>query len=82
MDISSERGESVIRTYFLGPLRHTDPAEVAKVLRDLYGAGAKSGFTVAVDGRTNTLILRCPPPMYEDVRKLVDRLDVKAEKKE
>jgi type II secretory pathway component GspD/PulD (secretin) len=82
VDAEPDRGEAVQRMYFLGPLRHASAGEVAKVLRQLYPAGEKSVITIAVDPRTNSLILRCSLPVYEEVRKLVERLDVKVEKKE
>jgi hypothetical protein len=79
LDVASDRAEAGPRTYVLPPLRHAGAADLAKVLRELYQGGGKATFTVAVEARTNTLILRASPAVYEDVKKLVERLDVKTD---
>jgi type II secretory pathway component GspD/PulD (secretin) len=80
LDVESEHGEGP-RTYLLGPMRHVRAEEVAKVLRDVYKGDGKSAVTVAVDPRSNTLILRGPAAVYQDAQKLVTQLDVLGKKK-
>jgi type II secretory pathway component GspD/PulD (secretin) len=79
LDVASDRAEPGPRTYVLPPLRHAGAADLAKVLRELYQGGGKPTFAVALEARTNTLILRASPAVYEDVKKLVERLDVKTD---
>jgi type II secretory pathway component GspD/PulD (secretin) len=80
-----------ISAYTLGPLKHARAADVANVLRSVYGrstAGAplegnvdarnpvKGGaFSVAVDERTNSLVLACTVARYEEARVLTQRLE-------
>ena len=71
-------GEVSARTYYLGPLKNARAEEVARVLRDLYRDSKPQAVTVAVDSRSNSLILRGPAPLYEEARKVVDRLDAAA----
>jgi len=81
LDVPGDR-EASVRTYFLGPLRYASAAEIAKVLRDLYRDGGSSVVSITVDTRTNSVIMRCSAPVFEDARKLMEMLDVKVEKKE
>jgi hypothetical protein len=73
--------EAIMRPYIIGPLNEARAEDVVKVLRQLYPPGAKSAMTIAADPRTNQVIVRCSTPEYEEVRKLVERLDIKVEKK-
>jgi type II secretory pathway component GspD/PulD (secretin) len=79
LDVASDRADAGPRTYVLPALRHASAADLAKVLRELYQGGGKATFTVAVEARTNTLVLRASPAVFEDVKKLVERLDVKTD---
>jgi type II secretory pathway component GspD/PulD (secretin) len=79
LDVSSAEEAGGPRTWVLGPLRHARAGELAKVLREVYG---EKSVTIGVDPRTNTLILRGPAGTYEDARKLVERLDTPAGKKD
>ena len=81
LDVPSDR-EVGARTYYLGPFRHARAVDIASVLRQLYGEGKQPAVTIAVDPRTNSVILRGSHAVYEDARKVVERLDVKTEKKE
>jgi general secretion pathway protein D len=80
LDVPTDRGEAGVQTYFF-KLRYATAAHVAKVLRELYRDGGKPTVTLAVDDRTNALILRGSAVMYQEVRKLVDQLDVKEDRK-
>jgi hypothetical protein len=83
LDMPSARAEGGgVQTWFLGPLRHARAGDFAKVLREVYQDSKKATVTIAVDPRTNAVILRGPVSVYEDARKLVERLDVRVEKKE
>jgi len=81
-----------IRAYTLGPLKHARAADVANVLRHVYGSGtagagslernreakthSKAGtFSIAVDERSNGLVLACSAPRYEEARALAERLE-------
>jgi type II secretory pathway component GspD/PulD (secretin) len=77
---AGEGADSGTQTYVLGPLRHASAAEVAKVLRDVY-RDSKPTPTFSADARTNTVILRGSAAVYQDARKLVERLDVKGDRK-
>ena len=33
---------------------------------------------MAVDDKTNSLLLACPTPMYEDIKKLVEQMEIAA----
>jgi type II secretory pathway component GspD/PulD (secretin) len=79
LDSEREEVEAVIRTWIIGPLKYAEAAEVAKVLTAVYrGEGGRAGFVVTADQRTNTLVLRCSQPLYEDAKRLVEQLDMKA----
>jgi type II secretory pathway component GspD/PulD (secretin) len=80
LDVPSEPAATV-RTYFIGPLRHARANDAAKTLRELYRDGGKPSVAIAVDTRTNALILRGPAALYEEVRKLIERLDTPDQKK-
>jgi type II secretory pathway component GspD/PulD (secretin) len=80
LDVMADHSDTGAQTYVLGPLRHANAADVAKVLRDVY-KDSKPAVTIAVDPRTGTVILRGPASVYQDARKLLIQLDVKAEKK-
>jgi type II secretory pathway component GspD/PulD (secretin) len=57
-------------------LKYAAAGEVAKVLREIYGSVDKSvGFSS--DGRTNRLVIRCPPSLAEEINALVRELDAK-----
>jgi type II secretory pathway component GspD/PulD (secretin) len=82
--LDSDRGEAeaVIRTWIIGPLKHAEAAEFAKLLTAVYrGEGGRTGFVVTADQRTNSLVLRCTQAVYQDAKRLVDQLDVKAPEK-
>jgi type II secretory pathway component GspD/PulD (secretin) len=80
LDVAADRGDSGTQTYVLGPFRHATPADIAKVLRDLY-RDSKPPVTIAVDPRTGSVLLRGPAAVYHDARKLIIQLDVKVDKK-
>ena len=52
--------------------------EIAKVLRDLY---ASKTITVAAEARTNSVVIRCSEAVFLDVKRIVELLDMKPEKK-
>jgi type II secretory pathway component GspD/PulD (secretin) len=74
--------ENSMRPYVIGSLNYSRAEEVARVLRQQYPAGGKSAMTIAADPRTNLIIVRCTAGEHDEVRKLVERLDIKVEKKE
>jgi type II secretory pathway component GspD/PulD (secretin) len=83
-ELDSDRGdaEAVIRTWILGPLKYAEAAEFAKLLTAVYrGEAGQAGFVVTADPRTNSLVLRCTQAVYQDAKRLVDQLDVKAPEK-
>ena len=75
LDVDPGREEPAHRLYMI-PLRHIQADDVARVVRDLYGIK-----TVAVEARTNSLMVRCTEAVFQDVRKMVELLDVRPEKK-
>ncbi|MCI0461115.1 MAG: hypothetical protein L0Z62_29550 [Gemmataceae bacterium] len=71
--------EEVIRTRIIGPLRHAKAAEVARVLREVYADGPRpSVFSVGIDTRTNSLVIRGASHLEAEIEALVQRLDQKA----
>ncbi len=83
-ELDSDRGDAdaVIRTWTIGPLRHGQAAELAKLLTAVYrDEGGRAGFVVTADPRTNSLVLRCTQAVYQDAKRLVDQLDMKAAEK-
>jgi type II secretory pathway component GspD/PulD (secretin) len=67
------------RTLVIGPLRHAVAAHIASVLQAVYRTErGQSVFSAAADPRTNTLVLRCPLAVYDDVFQLMKHLDVKS----
>jgi type II secretory pathway component GspD/PulD (secretin) len=74
LDIESE-GEVVTKSYILS-LKRARAAEVAKVVQELYRNEAPSRRPAAtVDERTNSVVLRCSEPMFQDIRRLALMLD-------
>ena len=78
LDVVSGREENVLKMYIL-PLRHAQAAVVAKVMSDLHPVKT---ITFAAEARTNSLMLRCNEVVLQDVKKMVEVLDVKPEKPE
>jgi type II secretory pathway component GspD/PulD (secretin) len=82
LDSEREDVEAVVRTWIIGPLKYAEAAGLAKVLTAVYRDEAgRGGFVVTADPRTNTLVLRCSQPMYQDAKRLVEQLDAKAQEK-
>ncbi|HZY83886.1 MAG TPA: secretin N-terminal domain-containing protein, partial [Gemmataceae bacterium] len=78
LDIERQEAEAVIQTWVIGPLKHAQAAEVAMVLTAVYrGEAGRAGFVVTADQRTNTLVLRCTQPVFQDAKRLADQLDTK-----
>jgi type II secretory pathway component GspD/PulD (secretin) len=66
-----------VRPWVIGPLKEAKAGEVAKILQTLYRDAAPADkFAVAVDERTNSLILRCSAALHEEIEALVQRLDL------
>jgi type II secretory pathway component GspD/PulD (secretin) len=64
-----------VRPWVIGPLKQAKAGEVAKILRTLYRDAAPADkFAVAVDERTNSLVLRCSAAQHEEIEALVCRL--------
>jgi type II secretory pathway component GspD/PulD (secretin) len=82
LDVAQDRVDMGTRTFILGPLRHAKAAELAKVFRELFSEGGKPTVSIGVDARTNSLILRCSASVFEDMKRLLEQLDVKVDKKE
>jgi type II secretory pathway component GspD/PulD (secretin) len=58
-------------------VKHLDAIELARAIRDLYRGVAE----IAVDDRTNTIVVRSEADVAEQIRLAIRRLDVKAEPK-
>ncbi len=88
LDVEAADAAPVVQTRLIGPLKHAQAAEVAQVVRAVYGEGAaRSGapdarpriaLSVGVDARTNSLVIRGTPALQEEIVALVERLDKKA----
>lgn len=78
LDVDSGHQESAQKTFLIS-LRHVQAADVAKVLRDLFPA---KSITIGVEARTNAVMLRCSEAVWQDVKAVVEKLDMKPEKKE
>jgi type II secretory pathway component GspD/PulD (secretin) len=73
---------AVLRPFVIGPLKHTKAADVTKILQTLYRDAASTGkLAIAIDERTNSLVLRTSPALYEDVRTAVRLLEDLPEQK-
>jgi hypothetical protein len=57
-------------------LAHAQAAGAAETIHELFGAGRASSLTVAVDDRTNSLIVRGSSADLDEVEALLKRLDV------
>jgi type II secretory pathway component GspD/PulD (secretin) len=58
--------DTAARTFILGPLKHARAADMAQVLGKLYrGETGRLGLVVTAEPRTNSLLLRCPPALYQ-----------------
>jgi type II secretory pathway component GspD/PulD (secretin) len=79
LDTDAGEGQAAVRTFTLGPLKHARAADMARVVAKLYhGEAARLGLVIAAEPRTNSLLLRCPPAVYQDIHQLVKQLDDKA----
>src|SRR5262249_33188301 len=58
-------------------LKNGPAAEVANVVREVYGDVINKSFTIGVDGRTNSVVIRCSPALDADIQALVHELDRK-----
>jgi type II secretory pathway component GspD/PulD (secretin) len=82
LDSDRQEAEAVIRTWVIGPLKHAEATDVAKVLTAVYrGEAGRAGFVVTADPRTNSLVLRCTEAVYQDAKHLADQLDAKTPSK-
>jgi type II secretory pathway component GspD/PulD (secretin) len=64
-----------VQPWVIGPLKQARAADMAKLLQTLYRDAAPPGkFAVAVDERTNVLVLRCTAALHEEIEALVSRL--------
>jgi type II secretory pathway component GspD/PulD (secretin) len=79
---ASEESAAVLRPWVIGPLKHAKAADVTKILQTLYRDATSTGkLAIAVDERTNSLILRTSPVLYEEVRTAVRLLEDLPEQK-
>jgi RNA polymerase sigma factor (sigma-70 family) len=84
MDRADAEAAPEIRLWTL-VLRHTRAADVAKSLQGVYGPGPGrpnsqepprfGGVRIAVDERSNCLILTCSEPAFQEAKKVVDQLE-------
>jgi type II secretory pathway component GspD/PulD (secretin) len=82
LDSEGTDADVQVRTFILGPLKHATAGELVKVLSELYrGEGGRPGLVVTADPRTNSLLLRCSPALFQDIRRLVMELDGKMPEK-
>jgi type II secretory pathway component GspD/PulD (secretin) len=64
-----------VQPWVIGPLKQARAADMAKLLQTLYRDAAPPGkFAIAVDERTNALVLRCSAALHEEIEALVNRL--------
>src|SRR5207248_9089516 len=79
---ASEEPAAVLRPWVIGPLKHAKAADVTKIIQTLYREAASTGkLAIAVDERTNSLILRTWPALFEDLRTTVRLLEDLPEQK-
>jgi type II secretory pathway component GspD/PulD (secretin) len=79
---ASEEPAAVLRPWVIGPLKHAKAADVTKIIQTLYREAASTGkLAIAVDERTNSLILRTSPALFEDLRTTVRLLEDLPEQK-
>ncbi|MHB1037078.1 MAG: secretin N-terminal domain-containing protein [Pirellulales bacterium] len=64
--------EEVVKVF---ALKYAEAAGAAETIEALYGAGREPSLTVAVDGRTNALIVRGSAEALEVIEALIKRLD-------
>jgi len=114
IDSGETDSEAIERTWFIGPLKHANATDVARVIEGAYRermsqdarrgvVGGFSGFSffgggfsssrgsserndasgnaravtlsVGVDDRTNSLVVVCATPLFEDIKKLVEQME-------
>jgi type II secretory pathway component GspD/PulD (secretin) len=68
----------VPRTANVFALKNADAEKLRPILLNIFG---RQGITVAVDARTNALVVAADADTLEEVRKLVTELDKPAKKK-
>jgi type II secretory pathway component GspD/PulD (secretin) len=86
LDVSDVDSAVPTRTWIIGPLRYRLATDVASVLGGIYREsmgnnrqGEKGAvLSLAVDNRTNSLVLRCTRVLYDDIKVLVDQLEKSA----
>jgi hypothetical protein len=67
---------AVLRPFVIGPLKNARAADVTRILQTLYRDATSTGkLAIAIDERTNSLVLRTSPALYEDVRTAVRLLE-------
>ena len=85
---TAEMAESVAAAYEpkMIPLKHTDASRVMQMVQTVYRsyfatASANSNFTpqLTVDDITNSLIVKAPPHILDDITKFAESLDVAAD---
>ncbi len=85
---TAEMAESVAAAYEpkMIPLKHTDASRVLQMVQTVYRsyfatASANSNFTpqLTVDDITNSLIVKAPPHIVDDITKFAESLDVAAD---
>ena len=62
------------RTARVFVLKNADAQKLSGVINTIFG---RQGVTVAVDGRTNSLVIAGDADTLEEVRKLIEQLDKK-----
>jgi type II secretory pathway component GspD/PulD (secretin) len=81
LDTPRDEAAVEVRTWIIGPLKNADVVAMAKVIREAFRGDADrpaaSGFSVAADPASNSLVLRSSPILYQDILKLVEALDGK-----
>ncbi len=85
---TAEMAESVAAAYEpkMIPIKHTDASRVLQMIQTVYRsyfatASANSNFTpqMTVDDITNSLIVKAPPHILEDITRFAETLDVAAD---
>jgi type II secretory pathway component GspD/PulD (secretin) len=77
LDRPEDDAGALNRPGIIGPPKFAEAADVASVIREVY-RHSRPSFSVAVDRRTNSLVLACPAQLHQEIRQLVEQLDAAA----
>src|SRR5262249_40928169 len=79
LDVPHGESDAEVLNYIIA-LKHTKADDIAKIIADVYATkgrqAAPPSFSVGVDSRTNSLIVRGSQIQVKEVKALIDQLDV------